>query len=101
MVLILFAKIQLFSETIINTLYLIYIISQLQGFNLCGNHWVRGLPFCTFNSKAQWAFGKNCNFVAVISFKQSRNTCHYIIDTTKQLTQWIEERLPETKPSTP
>ena len=31
----------------------------------------------------------------------SSNTCHYIIDTTKQLTQWIEERLPETKPSTP
>jgi HEPN domain-containing protein len=31
----------------------------------------------------------------------SKDTCQYIIDTTKQLTQWIEERLPERKPSTP
>lgn len=32
--------------------------------------------------------------------KLSSETCEYIIETTKQLTQWIEERLPETKPST-
>ncbi len=31
----------------------------------------------------------------------SKGTCQYIIDTTKQLIQWIEERLPEKKPSTP
>ena len=27
--------------------------------------------------------------------------CEHIITTTKELTQWIEERLPEKKPSTP
>ncbi|MBR1880756.1 MAG: HEPN domain-containing protein [Prevotella sp.] len=30
----------------------------------------------------------------------SKDTCYYIIETTKQLTQWIEERLPNSKPST-
>ncbi|MCR5642618.1 MAG: HEPN domain-containing protein [Prevotella sp.] len=31
----------------------------------------------------------------------SKDGCLHIIETTKELTQWIEERLPETKPSTP
>ena len=31
----------------------------------------------------------------------SKNTCQHIIQTTKQLTQWIKERLPEAKPSKP
>lgn len=31
----------------------------------------------------------------------SADACQYIIDTTKQLTQWIEGLLPEMKPSTP
>ena len=31
----------------------------------------------------------------------NKDACDYIIKTTKELTQWIEERLPETKPSTP
>ena len=30
----------------------------------------------------------------------SKDTCNYIIETTKQLTKWIEERLPSSKPST-
>ena len=31
----------------------------------------------------------------------TKDGCQQMIETTKQLTQWIEERLPETKPSTP
>ncbi len=31
----------------------------------------------------------------------NKEACEHIIKTTKQLTQWIEERLPETRPSTP
>ena len=31
----------------------------------------------------------------------NKDACDYIIKTTIELTQWIEERLPETKPSTP
>jgi HEPN domain-containing protein len=31
----------------------------------------------------------------------TKDGCLQMIETTKQLTQWIEERLPETKPSTP
>jgi len=31
----------------------------------------------------------------------SRDVSQYFIDETKELTQWIEKRLPETKPSTP
>ena len=30
----------------------------------------------------------------------NKDACDYIIKTTKELTQWIEERLPGTKPST-
>jgi len=30
----------------------------------------------------------------------NKDASQHIIDTTKELTQWIEERLPETKPST-
>jgi len=30
----------------------------------------------------------------------NKDACDYIIKTTIELTQWIEERLPETKPST-
>ena len=31
----------------------------------------------------------------------TKDICEHIITTTKQLTQWIEERLPEKKPSMP
>lgn len=31
----------------------------------------------------------------------TKEICEHIIKTTKELTQWIEERLPEKKPSTP
>ena len=31
----------------------------------------------------------------------TKEICEHIITTTKELTQWIEERLPEKKPSTP
>ena len=31
----------------------------------------------------------------------NKDACEHIIKTTKELTQWIEERLPETRPSTP
>ena len=31
----------------------------------------------------------------------TKDGCLQMIETTKQLTQWIEKRLPETKPSTP